>query len=141
MSDSTHARNADKDGALECGFAHEGCIVYRAMDVLFFSRTRYEAIQMADRRWCVCRQQCAGLVRSQRDVECTWAQWCTVRTSHAVPAPFRRASAYVFLNRQFNRDTEGPAKASGLRRVNSCLIVGRICLTIEPIKLNWSTPR
>jgi hypothetical protein len=48
---------------------------------------------------------------------------CTVRISHAVPAPFRRASAYVFLNRQFNRDFEGPAKASGLRRVNSCLTV------------------
>jgi hypothetical protein len=61
------------------------------------------------------------------------AQLCTVRTSHAVPAPFKRASAYVFLNRQFNRDTEGPAKAPGLPRVNSCLIVGGICL-IRPMK-------
>jgi hypothetical protein len=55
---------------------------------------------------------------------CTWAQLCTVRTSHAVPAPFRCASPYVFLNRQVNLDVEGPAKASGFRRANNRLIVG-----------------
>jgi hypothetical protein len=48
----------------------------------------------------------------------------TVRTSQAVPAPLRDASTYVFLNRQVNRDIEGPTNASGFRRVNNCLIAG-----------------
>ena len=33
MSDSTHTRNADKDGALERSFTHEGCIVHRSLNV------------------------------------------------------------------------------------------------------------
>jgi hypothetical protein len=46
--DSTYTRNADKDGALERSFAHDGCVAHRALNVSFFSRTRHEAIQMPD---------------------------------------------------------------------------------------------
>ena len=45
---ATYTRNADKDGTLERSFAHEGCVAHRALNVSFFSRTRYEAIQMPD---------------------------------------------------------------------------------------------
>lgn len=49
VSDSTYARNPDKDGTLERGLAHEGCVAHRALNILLFCTTRYETIQMPDR--------------------------------------------------------------------------------------------